>query len=74
MSEIKTCVESFIENNNLYAESFEKIADMYMEYRGYEKEDNRRFKMLKGFIMFQIEFYASHNKELFLVAGNKEVK
>lgn len=66
-------VNEFINENNLYAESFEKITDMYMEYRKYKDKNDRRFKMLKVFIISQIAYYASDNKELFIVAGNKEV-
>lgn len=64
-------IEEFVNENNLYAEPFEKIADMYIKYlkdtEGYDKE------LLKVYFIAKLNLYADHNKELFLVAGSKEI-
>lgn len=73
MNEKVMNVIEFIEKNDLYAESFEEITDMYMKYRKYKDKNLKRFKMLKMFVIFQIKYYANNNKELFLIAGNEEV-
>ena len=64
-------IEEFINKNNLYAESFENIADTYIKYLKDTEGDDK--ELLKVYFMAKISIYADHNKELFIIAGNKEV-